>query len=134
MRASFSDRFYIAAPQGVAVKRVGLVGLEKVPVREGTTIVDSHGHKLGRVTSGTLGPTVHEPVAMAYLAVNHAAPQHEVYAEVRGKGQITKAVADMALNLLDVDERGFDHSDRISRRGAMRPSSLTSPIPMKRAL
>jgi Holliday junction DNA helicase RuvB len=25
---------------------------------------------------------------------------------------ITKAVADMALNLLDVDERGFDHSDR----------------------
>jgi Holliday junction DNA helicase RuvB len=34
------------------------------------------------------------------------------YAEVRGKGEITKAVADLALNLLDVDERGFDHSDR----------------------
>jgi Holliday junction DNA helicase RuvB len=34
------------------------------------------------------------------------------YAEVRGKGHITKAVADMALNLLDVDERGFDHPDR----------------------
>ena len=40
---------------------------------------------LGRVTSGTLGPTVHEPIAMAYLAVNHAGLQHEVYAEVRGK-------------------------------------------------
>ena len=37
------------------------------------------------VTSGTLGPTVHEPVAMAYLAANHAQPQQEVYAEVRGK-------------------------------------------------
>ena len=70
---------------GVAVKRVGLVGLERVPVREGTAIVDAHGHKLGHVTSGTLGPTVHEPIAMAYLAVNHAAPLHEVYAEVRGK-------------------------------------------------
>ena len=34
------------------------------------------------------------------------------YAEVKGTGEITKAVADMALNLLDVDERGFDHSDR----------------------
>ncbi|MNH04027.1 Holliday junction ATP-dependent DNA helicase RuvB [compost metagenome] len=34
------------------------------------------------------------------------------YAEVRGKGHITKPVADMALNLLDVDERGFDHQDR----------------------
>ena len=70
---------------GAAIKRVGLVGLERVPVREGTAIVDSQGHKLGHVTSGTLGPTVHEPVAMAYLAANHAAPQHEVYAEVRGK-------------------------------------------------
>ena len=70
---------------GPSVKRVGLVGLERVPVREGTAIVDAHGHPLGRVTSGTLGPTVHEPVAMAYLAVNHAGVQHEVYAEVRGK-------------------------------------------------
>ena len=70
---------------GTSVKRVGLIGLEKVPVREGTAIVDAHGHPLGRVTSGTLGPTVHEPVAMAYLAANHAGLQHEVYAEVRGK-------------------------------------------------
>ena len=70
---------------GTSIKRVGLTGLERVPVREGTAIVDAHGSPLGRVTSGTLGPTVHEPVAMAYLAVNHAGLQHEVYAEVRGK-------------------------------------------------
>jgi aminomethyltransferase len=66
-------------------KRVGLIGLERVPVREGTAIVDAHGHKLGTVTSGTLGPSVNQPVAMAYLPLNHALPQHEVYAEVRGK-------------------------------------------------
>jgi aminomethyltransferase len=72
-------------PAGPSVKRVGLTGLERIPVREGTAIVDAHGSPLGRVTSGTLGPTVHEPVAMAYLAVNHAGLQHEVYAEVRGK-------------------------------------------------
>ncbi len=70
---------------GTASKRVGLVGLERVPVREGALIFDSHGRKLGHVTSGTLGPTVFEPVAMAYLAANHAIVQHEVYAEVRGK-------------------------------------------------
>jgi len=34
------------------------------------------------------------------------------FAEVRGNGQISQATADQALNLLDVDERGFDHSDR----------------------
>ncbi len=66
-------------------KRVGLWGLERVPVREGTAIVDAQGHKLGTVTSGTLGPSVNQPIAMAYLPLNHALPQHEVYAEVRGK-------------------------------------------------
>nr|WP_256833742.1 Holliday junction branch migration DNA helicase RuvB [Pseudomonas oleovorans] len=34
------------------------------------------------------------------------------FAEVRGNGHITQLIADQALNLLDIDERGFDHSDR----------------------
>ncbi|RVU45266.1 glycine cleavage system aminomethyltransferase GcvT [Rubrivivax rivuli] len=66
-------------------KRVGLVGLERAPVREGAPIVDAHGHRLGVVTSGTLGPTVNQPIAMAYLPLNHTAAGAEVYAEVRGK-------------------------------------------------
>ncbi|MEO4047843.1 Holliday junction branch migration DNA helicase RuvB [Pseudomonas sp. CAU 1711] len=34
------------------------------------------------------------------------------FAEVRAGGQISRAIADQALNMLDVDERGFDHQDR----------------------
>lgn len=34
------------------------------------------------------------------------------FAEVRGRGEITREIADLALNMLDVDERGFDHQDR----------------------
>ncbi|CAH0217218.1 MULTISPECIES: Holliday junction branch migration DNA helicase RuvB [unclassified Pseudomonas] len=34
------------------------------------------------------------------------------FAQVRGQGDITRQIADLALNLLDVDERGFDHQDR----------------------
>ena len=70
---------------GPPAKRVGLVGLERAPVREGTAIVDAQGHTLGRVTSGTMGPTANQPIAMAYLPLNHTQPQHEVYAEVRGR-------------------------------------------------
>ncbi|MDE2276801.1 MAG: glycine cleavage system aminomethyltransferase GcvT, partial [Burkholderiales bacterium] len=66
-------------------RRVGLVGLERVPVRAGTPLFDAHGHALGRVTSGTLAPTVDQAIAMAYLPRDHALPAHEVYAEVRGK-------------------------------------------------
>jgi aminomethyltransferase len=70
---------------GAAIKRAGLVGLERVPVREGMHLFDGQGHKLGHVTSGTLAPTVNQPIAMAYLAANHTAAGHVVHAEVRGK-------------------------------------------------
>ena len=78
---------------GVQIKRVGLQGLERIPVREGSVLVDAQGHKLGRVTSGTLAPTVNQPIAMAYLAANHAIVNHEVYAEVRGKRQPMRVTA-----------------------------------------
>ncbi len=34
------------------------------------------------------------------------------YAEMRGDGVVTAEMADLALNMLKVDERGFDHMDR----------------------
>lgn len=78
-------------------RRVGLVGLERVPVREGAPIVDAQGRRLGMVTSGTLAPTVDRPIAMAYLPIDHAQPQHEVYAEVRGK-RLPMRVTPMPFN------------------------------------
>jgi aminomethyltransferase len=70
---------------GPAVRRVGLRGVDRIPVREGATVHDAAGQTIGRVTSGTIGPSVDAPIAMAYLAINHAAPDTEVFAEVRGK-------------------------------------------------
>ena len=78
-------------------KRVGLIGLERVPVREGTVLFDAHDRKLGIVTSGTLAPTVNQAIAMAYLPQNHALPQHEVFAEVRGK-RVPMRVSPMPFN------------------------------------
>jgi len=34
------------------------------------------------------------------------------YAQVKGNGQVTAAIADAALGMLKVDENGFDHMDR----------------------
>ena len=79
--------------QGVSIRRAGLVGLERVPVREGATLVDDQDNRLGRVTSGSLGPTVGHPIAMAYVAAHAAAPGYEVYAPVRGKHQPLRVTA-----------------------------------------
>jgi len=70
---------------GPARRRVGLIGLERVPVRPGVAIVDAAGAVLGTVTSGTLAPTANQPIAIAYLPAAHAATGTEVWAEVRGK-------------------------------------------------
>ena len=66
-------------------RRVGLTGLERIPVREGAGLFDVNGHRIGRVTSGTVGPTVNQPIAMGYVTPEHAQVHHEVWAEVRGK-------------------------------------------------
>jgi len=75
----------IDQPARLTRKRVGLVALERVPVREHTELQDLQGHRIGEVTSGLLGPTVDKPIAMAYVSADNAAPGTRVNAVVRGK-------------------------------------------------
>jgi aminomethyltransferase len=70
---------------GTARKRVGLISAERMPVREGAKVVTADGTEIGVVTSGSLGPTVNQPVALAYLATPHAAIGTDVFAIVRDK-------------------------------------------------
>lgn len=65
--------------------RVGLLGLERVPVREGAHLFNTRGKRIGDVTSGTVSPTLNQPVAMGYVETPHHALDTEVFAEVRGK-------------------------------------------------
>jgi len=78
--------------QGTERKRVGLVGNERAPVREGAAIVDDAGIAIGRVTSGTIGPSVGKPVALAYVSTALAAAGTRLDAEVRGKRQPMQVV------------------------------------------
>jgi aminomethyltransferase len=70
---------------GAPRKRVGLVGLERTPVREGAPLVDAQGAVVGAVTSGTLAPTVNQCVAMGYVPAALAQVGQNLFAEVRGK-------------------------------------------------
>ncbi|WP_428000055.1 glycine cleavage system aminomethyltransferase GcvT [Acidovorax sp.] len=72
-------------PASLPRKRVGLVALERVPVREHTPLQSTDGQAIGEVTSGLLGPTVNEPVAMGYVTPAFAAIGTRVNAIVRGK-------------------------------------------------
>ncbi len=72
---------------GAPRKRVGLVGLERMPVREGARLVDDTGTAVGHVTSGTVAPTLGRPIALGYVASAQASLGTLLGAEVRGKRQ-----------------------------------------------
>ena len=65
--------------------RVGLVGLERVPVREHVELHNDAGQKIGEVSSGLLAPTADQPVALAYVQAEYAAVGTRLNAMVRGK-------------------------------------------------
>lgn len=66
-------------------KRVGLIALERVPVRDHTELQTPSGETIGEVTSGLLGPSADQPVAMGYVNPAHAAVGTRLHAMVRGK-------------------------------------------------
>lgn len=72
-------------PATLTRKRVGLIALERIPVRDHTVLQSTDGTPIGEVTSGLLGPSINQPVAMGYVAPAFAAIGTRVNALVRGK-------------------------------------------------
>jgi aminomethyltransferase len=75
----------LADPATLARKRVGLVALERIPVRDHTALQSLDGTPIGEVTSGLLGPSIDKPVAMGYVKPEFSAIGTRVNAIVRGK-------------------------------------------------
>jgi aminomethyltransferase len=77
----------------ISRKRVGLMALERIPVRDHTELQDLNGQRIGEVTSGLLGPTIDQPVAMGYVSPEFAVLGTKVNAFVRGKSVPMQVVA-----------------------------------------
>ena len=70
---------------GTSRLRVGIKPDGRAPAREGAEIQSAGGDKIGTITSGGFGPTVNGPIAMGYVAADHAKPGTPVQLIVRGK-------------------------------------------------
>ena len=71
--------------QPAARKRVGLIAKDRVPVREHVELQNADGQRIGEITSGLIGPTINQPIAMGYVESAYAALGTQVNAIVRGK-------------------------------------------------
>jgi aminomethyltransferase len=65
--------------------RAGLLVESKVPVREGSAVVNNEDKVVGYVTSGSFSPSLNKPIAMALLERNVACPGNTLHALVRNR-------------------------------------------------
>ncbi len=71
--------------EGPDEKLVGLVMTERGVPRHGYAVETADGDAIGTVTSGTMSPTLDEPIALAYLPQEYAGTDRTVRIVVRGE-------------------------------------------------
>ena len=70
---------------GVKKLRVGIKPETRVIARGDTKIFNDYNQEIGKITSGTFGPSVEHPIAMGYVENNYSLLDTKVFLEVRGK-------------------------------------------------
>ncbi|WP_336021851.1 glycine cleavage system aminomethyltransferase GcvT [Halobellus salinisoli] len=81
-----SDALERLRSEGTEEKLVGIELRERGVPRHGCPVVVD-GDEVGRVTSGTMSPTLDLPIALAYVDTEHAEESTPVSVEIRGEGR-----------------------------------------------
>jgi len=71
--------------KGCSKIRVGILPEGRIIAREGTKIFSMEDNEIGKITSGTFGPSVNASVAMGYINWEHSGIGNTIRIEVRGK-------------------------------------------------
>ncbi|MFB6257345.1 MAG: glycine cleavage system aminomethyltransferase GcvT [Flavobacteriales bacterium] len=77
---------------GITRKLVGFELLEKGIARHGYNIKDENGTIIGRVTSGTMSPTLQKPIGMGFVQKGYDQPGTGIFIEIRGKQRQAEVV------------------------------------------
>jgi aminomethyltransferase len=90
----FTDAAVLKAQKenGVSRKLVGFEMIDRGIPRHDYLIVDAEGNEIGKVTSGTQGPSVKKAIGMGYVSSAFAAVDSEIFISIRDKGVKAKVV------------------------------------------
>ncbi len=87
-----ADRLKAEKEAGVSKKLIGFEMIDRGIPRHDYRILDANGNVIGKVTSGTQGPSVKKAIGMGYVNTEFAAPESEIFIEIRDKGVLAKVV------------------------------------------
>src|SRR6202140_2276305 len=93
-KADFIGRGALEKAKANALTRT-LIGLEMIDrgiARDGYRILNTRGHEIGYVTSGSYAPFLKKNVALAYVSPEFSALGAELLVEIRGQGVKAKVV------------------------------------------
>ena len=77
---------------GVAKKLIAFEMNERGIPRQGYDIVDAHGKKIGRVTSGTMSPSLGKGIGLGYVQKGFTKRDTEIFVQVRKKQISAKVI------------------------------------------
>lgn len=69
--------------EGVSRKLVGFELVERGIPRHGYSILDHGGKTAGKVTSGSISPTLHKAIGLGYVRAELAVPGNEIFIQLR---------------------------------------------------
>lgn len=87
-----SENLKTAKEAGISNKLVGFELTERGIPRQDYDIVDADGNKIGRVTSGTMSPSLGKAIGMGYVPMEYSTPDSEIFIQVRKKQIPAKVV------------------------------------------
>lgn len=80
-----SEELQAEKEAGVKNKLVGFELVERGIPRQDYDIVDADGNKIGRVTSGTMSPSLGKAIGMGYVPLEYSKPDSEIFIQIRKK-------------------------------------------------
>ena len=87
-----SDFLQKQKEEGVARKLVAFEMIDRGIPRHDYRILDQAGNVIGKVTSGTMSPTMKVAIGMGYVNISHVAVDSDIFVEVRDKSLKAKVV------------------------------------------
>ena len=92
--ADFIDKEFLTKQKeaGIERKLVAFELQERGISRHDYPILNKEGNVIGRVTSGTMGPSVKKSIGLGYVEIAHSAIESDIYIEVRKKPILAKVV------------------------------------------
>ena len=87
-----SDNLLKQKKEGVESKLVGIELLDKGIARKDYLILDHQDKVIGRVTSGTISPTLNKSISLGYILSEQASINNEIFIQIRNKKIRSKIV------------------------------------------